>query len=105
MTRRVKELHQAVPGAYAELHRADALELGVNSGDTIRLVSRRGEVELTARVEERGHSSRGVVFVPFFDETLLINKLTLDAHCPISKQPDFKKCAARVKRPNGGKAT
>ena len=39
---------------------------------------------------------RGVVFVPFFDASQLINKVTLDATDPISKQTDFKKCAVRV---------
>jgi nitrate reductase NapA len=34
--------------------------------------------------------------VPWFDERVLINKLTIDATCPISKQADFKKCAVRV---------
>ena len=33
---------------------------------------------------------------PFFDEHRLVNKLTLDATCPISKETDFKKCAAKV---------
>ena len=35
---------------------------------------------------------------PFFDESKLVNKLVLDATCPISKETDFKKCAARVVR-------
>jgi hypothetical protein len=39
---------------------------------------------------------RGLVFVPFFDEGRLVNKLTLDATCPISKETDFKKCAVKV---------
>ena len=39
---------------------------------------------------------RGSVFVPWFDAAQLINKVTLDATCPISKQTDFKKCAVRV---------
>jgi nitrate reductase NapA len=38
----------------------------------------------------------GMVFVPFFDESRLVNKLTLDATCPISKETDFKKSACRV---------
>jgi nitrate reductase NapA len=38
----------------------------------------------------------GVVFVPFFDASQLINKVTLDATDPISKQTDFKKCAVKV---------
>ena len=38
----------------------------------------------------------GLIFVPFFDEGRLVNKLTLDATCPISKETDFKKCAVKV---------
>ena len=37
-----------------------------------------------------------MVFVPWFDANILINKVTLDATCPISKQTDYKKCAVRV---------
>ena len=36
------------------------------------------------------------MFVPFFDASQLINKVTLDATDPISKQTDFKKCAVKV---------
>ena len=36
--------------------------------------------------------------MPFFDENLLINELTLDAMDCISKEPDYKKCAVRVER-------
>lgn len=98
MTRRIKQLHQAVPGAYVELNPADAIELGVTSGDVVRLVSRRGRLELPVLVDGRGKPPRGTVFVPFFDEGKLINQLTLDAMCNISKEPDFKKCAVRVER-------
>ena len=38
----------------------------------------------------------GVVFVPFFDASQLVNKVTLDATDPISKQTDYKKCAVKV---------
>jgi nitrate reductase NapA len=38
----------------------------------------------------------GVVFVPWFDASQLINKTTLDATDPISKQTDFKKCAVKI---------
>jgi nitrate reductase NapA len=36
------------------------------------------------------------VFVQFFDESRAVNLLTLDFYCPISKEPDYKKCAVRV---------
>jgi nitrate reductase NapA len=98
MTRRVRQLHQAVPRAYVELNRADALALGVKSGDLVRLRSRRGALELEARVDGRGKPPRGSVFVPFFDESRLVNELTLDAMDSISKEPDYKKCAVRLER-------
>jgi len=98
MTRRIKQLYQAVPDAYVELNRADAEALGIKKGDRVRLVSRRGSLELPADVDGRGRPPRGTVFVPFFDETRLINRVTLDAMDNISKQPDFKKCAVRIER-------
>lgn len=98
MTRRVKQLHQAVPEAYVEVNAADAAALGLKSGDRVLLVSRRGRLELPARVDGRGQPPRGSVFVPFFDENHLINRLTLDAMCNISKEPDYKKCAVRLER-------
>ena len=30
--------------------------------------------------------------------TIAVNDLTLDAFCPISREPDYKKCAVRVER-------
>jgi nitrate reductase NapA len=98
MTRRVKELHQAMPGAYVEVNRADASALGVKPGDRVRVVSRRGSVELPVSVDGRGKPPKGMVFVPFFDESILVNLVTLDSMCNISKEPDFKKCAVRLER-------
>ncbi len=98
LTRRVKQLHQAVPAAYVEIHPDDARRLGIQNGQPVRLVSRRGELELPARIDDRGKPLPGSVFVPFFDENKLINKVTLDAYCPISKQPDYKKCAVRLEK-------
>jgi nitrate reductase NapA len=98
MTRRVRQLHQAVPQAYVEINRADAQRLGIKSGDQVRLTSRRGSLELPAVVDGRGKPVQGQVFVPFFDEHLLINRVTLDAMCNLSKEPDYKKCAVKVER-------
>jgi nitrate reductase NapA len=96
MTDRVPELHQAYPNALVYMHPDDAAELGLNRGSEIRLRSRRGD--MLSRVETRGRNRvpRGLVFVPWFDANQLINKLTLDATDPISKQTDFKKCACKV---------
>jgi nitrate reductase NapA len=98
MTRRVPLLHQAVPHAYVELHPNDARRLGIRNGDAVRLTSRRGSLTFPAQIDGRGRPPEGQVFVPFFDEGMLINELTLDAFCPISFQPDYKKCAVKVER-------
>ena len=96
MTRRVPQLSRAMPRAYVELHAGDAARLGVSNGDLMRIASRRGSIDLPAWIGGRGAPPAGTVFVPFFDEMKLINELTLDAHDPFSKQPDYKKCAVRV---------
>ena len=80
------------------MNRADAQELGVKSGDRVRVVSRRGEVEMPVQIDGRGRPPRGSVFVPLFDESRLINLVTLDVMDNLSKEPDYKKCAVRVER-------
>ncbi|HSG07833.1 MAG TPA: molybdopterin-dependent oxidoreductase [Longimicrobiales bacterium] len=102
LTRRIPVLHRAMPKAYVEIASEDARELGIVNGEQVRLVTRRGSMLIEARVDYRGQPARGQVFVPFFDEALLVNDLTLDAYCPISKQPDYKKCAVRVERVGRG---
>ncbi|WP_207232128.1 nitrate reductase catalytic subunit NapA [Corallincola spongiicola] len=98
MTQRVPELHKAVPNALCYMHPDDALALGVRRGEEVKVTSRRGEIR--TRVETRGRNKppKGLVYVPWFDATQLINKVTLDATDPISKQTDFKKCAVRVEK-------
>ena len=96
MTGRVPELYKAFPNAVVFMHPDDAEALGVRRGVEVKVVSRRGEMR--SRVETRGRNKppRGVVFVPWFDASQLINKCTLDATDPISKQTDFKKCAVKI---------
>jgi nitrate reductase (cytochrome) len=98
LTRRIPVLQRAVPAAWAELNREDAQALGVRNGERVRLVTRRGSLELEARIDHRVQPPAGQVFVPTFDETAPVNRLTLDACCPLSGQPDYGKCAVRVER-------
>jgi nitrate reductase NapA len=58
--------------------------------------SRRGKVKAMIETGRRNRMPRGMVFIPWFDERVYINKVTLDTTCPISKQIDFKKCAVKV---------
>ncbi len=96
MTMRVPELYRAVPEALCYMHPKDSEKYGVKQGEHCWVESRRGKVK--ARVETRGRNRppRGLVYVPWFDEKVLINKVCLDATCPQSKQTDFKKCAVKI---------
>jgi nitrate reductase NapA len=98
MTKRVSELNQAVPYAKCYMHPDDAKARGIARNEEVLIESRRGKVK--ARVETKGRNSvpEGLVFVPWFDENVLINKLTLDNTCPISKETDYKKCAVKVRK-------
>ena len=98
MTMRVPELYRAVPEALCYMHPKDAQEKGIKQGELAWVESRRGKVK--ARVETRGRNRtpRGLVFVPWFDEKVFINKVCADYTCPQSKQTDFKKCAVKVYR-------
>ncbi|WP_279152393.1 periplasmic nitrate reductase subunit alpha [Photobacterium iliopiscarium] len=96
MTRRVPELYKAVPDAWCYINPEDAKKRNLRRGDEVLLASRRGEVR--CRVETRGRNRPpvGLVFVPFFDANILVNKLILDATDPLSKQTDFKKCPIKI---------
>ncbi|MDH5556346.1 MAG: nitrate reductase catalytic subunit NapA [Alphaproteobacteria bacterium] len=96
MTRRVPELHRAFPNAVLFMSPDDAAKRGFKRGQTVRLSTRRGSLLTTVETKGRNVMPEGVVFIPWFDEGQLVNKLTLDATCPISKETDYKKCACKV---------
>ncbi|EMI53970.1 molybdopterin-dependent oxidoreductase [Rhodopirellula sallentina] len=98
MTRRVTQLSRAMPTGYVEMNKEDAKDANIRQGETVVVESRRGSCQLPVWIDGRGRPPRGTIFVPFFDETKMINNVTLEAYCPISKQPDYKKCAARVRK-------
>ncbi|MFU2207259.1 molybdopterin oxidoreductase family protein [Solidesulfovibrio sp. C21] len=94
MTGKVPEIHKAFPSAFVEINQDDAKRLGIANGDAVRVETRRGTMDLPARVGEVCRP--GLIFLPFYDAKKLVNELTIDAIDDISKQPEFKICAARV---------
>jgi len=101
MTRRVPELWQAMPGALLYMNPGDAAKRGLARKDVAWIESRRGKIKAVVETKGRYKLPPGMVYVPWFDEGVYINKLTLDATCPISKQTDFKKCAVKVIKVQG----
>jgi nitrate reductase NapA len=98
MTRRVPELYRAFPDAVVFMHPDDASQRGLRRGMAAKGISRRGEIEVRVETRGRNRPPKGLVFVPWFDASRLVNKLVLDATCPISKETDFKKSAVKVVR-------
>jgi nitrate reductase NapA len=98
MTRRVPELYKAVPDALCYMHPADAEKRSLRRGDEVIVESRRGEVRCNVETRGRNRPPEGLVFIPFFDAKILVNKLILDATDPLSKQTDYKKCPVRIQK-------
>ncbi len=98
MTGRVPELKRAMSEATLEIHPEDARKLGIKNRDKVKVSSRRGSVILRAEINGRGKPEKGNVFTTFFDESKLINDLCIDAFDPLSKEPDFKKCAVKIQK-------
>lgn len=96
MTMRVPELYRAVPEALCYMSKEDAKDKALKQGDQVWVESRRGKVKARVEIDGRNRPPKGLVYVPWFDENVYINKVCLDATCPISKQTDFKKCAVKV---------
>ncbi|MFI5696096.1 molybdopterin oxidoreductase family protein [Kribbella sp. NPDC051586] len=94
-TRRVRELAEAEPEVYAEIHPRVAAQLGIGDGRPVRLRTARGSMVLTARLTTDVRPD--TVFVPFhFGGVEAVNELTNDALDPVSRMPEFKACAVEV---------
>jgi formate dehydrogenase major subunit len=96
MTRRATYLDALEPEAVASLHPKELRRLGVAPGEPIRVATRRGVIELTARVDRA--VPEGMVFIPFAYVEAAANVLTNPQLDPIGKIPEYKFCAARVER-------
>jgi formate dehydrogenase major subunit len=99
MTRRSYALDTIAPRALVFIHPADAAELGLADGEMARVSSRRGTIELEARVSHR--EARGNVFIPFHFREAAANLLTIDEIDPFGKIPEFKFCAVKVEPAHG----
>ena len=99
MTRKVSGLNAIEPEGVVEINPSDASSLKIKDGDKVKVISRRGEVIVKAKVTEK--SPPKVVFMTFHFAESAANILTSPALDPISKIPEFKVCAVRIERVKG----
>ncbi|MBM4345193.1 MAG: molybdopterin-dependent oxidoreductase [Deltaproteobacteria bacterium] len=98
-TTREKGAALKVPNNFLEMHRYDAKRLGVKDGERVRVISRRGAIEVAAMVSPR--MKPGLVWMPlhnFGDTENRVNLLTIDQGDPVTGTPEYKVCAVRVER-------
>ena len=100
-TGRADGFQTLVPYEMLEIHPIDAGREEIQTGDLLKVESRRGSVTVTARVTDR--SPPGVIFMSFaFPEQSRTNDVTSDAFDFITETPEFKACAVRIKKLQDG---
>ncbi|MBW7988848.1 MAG: formate dehydrogenase subunit alpha [Planctomycetes bacterium] len=96
MTRKSAAINQVSPTGYVEIHLEDAGKLGIADGDTVEVSSIRGKVSTLAKVTK--NIEKGWLFMPFHFHEGPANMLTIDALDPLAKIPEYKVCAATIKK-------
>jgi formate dehydrogenase major subunit len=99
MTRRAEVLDLLEPGPTGSLNPATLGCYGVEPGQTMRVTTRRGSIELTARADR--HVQEGTIFIPFAYVEAAANVLTNPQLDPIGKIPEYKYCAVRIEPSHG----
>ncbi len=94
MTRRSQGLVFRYPRGYVEINRKDATTLGIADNAMVKISSRRGWIEVNARITDR--SPPGTIFMPFHFFEAAANRLTHSQLDPIGKIPEYKVCAVRI---------
>ena len=97
MTRRCKTLDNEVKTGYIEINTEDAKELGILNGEIVKASSRRGEIEIPARVTD--DIKKGIVNIPMHFTECAANMLTnSDSFDPKCKMVELKACAIKVEK-------
>jgi assimilatory nitrate reductase catalytic subunit len=96
-TRRIGPLVDHCPEPRVEIHPLLATKLGIADGEWITVQSRRGDCTLRAQVVKTIRPD--TVFIPYhWAGPRSANQLTISAQDPISKIPEYKVCAVRLKK-------
>jgi formate dehydrogenase alpha subunit len=96
MTRKSEGLNERSPEGFAEISFEDAKKYGFENGQLVKVSSRRGEIELKVQISDK--AVNGTVFIPFHFAEAAANLLTNAELDPISKIPEFKVCAVKIKK-------
>ncbi|SDB24655.1 formate dehydrogenase subunit alpha [Eubacterium oxidoreducens] len=96
MTGRTPGLMEIEGKSFIEINEQDAARIGIKNGERIKVSSRRGSVETTARVGDK--VSPGETWMPFHFPDGNCNWLTNAALDPICRIPEYKVCAVKLEK-------
>ena len=96
MTDKTPGINEIASTSFIEMNTLDAEALGIVDGERVRVSSRRGEIESTARVS--GKTNPGQTWMPFHFQDGNSNWLTIAALDNIAKAPEYKVCAIKVEK-------
>jgi formate dehydrogenase alpha subunit len=96
MTRKVDQIEKHAGEAYVEINPVDAEKIGIKNGEAVKVSSKRGSIEIKARVTQR--VTKGLVFIPMHYCEAAANLLTIDALDPVVKIPEYKVCAVKMEK-------
>ena len=96
MTGKTPELMEIEGRSFIEMNEQDAEKLGIKNGDRVRVTSRRGQIESTARVGTK--VSKGESWMPFHFPDGNANWLTNAALDKYARIPEYKVCAIRIEK-------
>ena len=96
MTRRVHTIEAHAGDPYCEISLEDASDMDILSGDTVKVESRRGSIDVKARVTDM--VPEGMVFMPMHYREAAANVLTNSATDPVARIPELKVCAVRIQK-------
>ena len=96
MTMKSPGLNDLAPECFVEISPKDASAYHIGHGDTVKIASRRGEIETKVEISEK--AVEGTVFLPFHYAEAAANALTNGALDPVAKIPEYKVCAVRIQK-------
>lgn len=98
-TGRIEKIQKMHPHPFVEIHPQDGAKFGIEDGNRVEIVSRRGRAIFPAKITKA--IAPGTVFIPMhwgalWGDNTEANALTHPESCPTSHQPELKACAVKL---------
>jgi len=95
----IEKFQRTIPGALAEIHADDAAQLGIEDGETVRIISRIGELSIPVKIMAPETILKGFIEIPHGWNEPNVNCLTDDRDVdPVGGFPNLKIVPVRIEK-------